>query len=161
VKILFDIGTQSFIKEEDLEENYSLNFYFGFRDNGNLPVYLNNANFGYVLLDQNIEIEKNDNPLNGLVLISTDQNFIFNKKFENLVPLKEYSLIFWSENSNIRKEETFTFILPQPEKPFESWIYNDDLHIWEAPIPRPEGDQIYIWSEKDKKWIKKTSPIIE
>ena len=35
-----------------------------------------------------------------------------------------------------------------PPKPFESWQLNG--LIWEAPIPKPEGD--YSWNEQKLEW---------
>jgi hypothetical protein len=37
------------------------------------------------------------------------------------------------------------------EKPFESWILNEDFD-WQAPIERPT-DGFYIWNEDDQSWI--------
>lgn len=57
-----------------------------------------------------------------------------------------------SYNGNIRKnyagigftydEERDAFIAP---KPFESWLLDEATCLWEAPIPRPEGN--YVWDE--------------
>ena len=42
------------------------------------------------------------------------------------------------------------FYSPQP---FDSWSLNSDF-IWEAPIPYPEGDDLYVWDEDSQAWIK-------
>lgn len=39
-----------------------------------------------------------------------------------------------------------------PPKPFESWILNEETCLWDAPIPRPEGDTPYIWDEDSQAW---------
>tara|TARA_R100000773_G_C4219240_1_gene117787 strand:+ start:217 stop:678 length:462 start_codon:yes stop_codon:yes gene_type:complete len=56
-----------------------------------------------------------------------------------------------------------------PPKPFASWTYNYETHVWEAPVaypdnpPKDQEDQgelfdtdkdeyIYKWNEKDQKW---------
>lgn len=42
------------------------------------------------------------------------------------------------------------FYLP---KPFPSWIRNEDLGIWEAPIAMPENiPHKYIWNESEISW---------
>jgi hypothetical protein len=38
-----------------------------------------------------------------------------------------------------------------PVTPFESWIWNDELNVWEAPILQPE-DGTYEWNEDTKSW---------
>lgn len=42
------------------------------------------------------------------------------------------------------------FVLP---KPYPSWIFNEDLWIWEPPIPYPTGDKYYVWNEETTSWI--------
>ena len=39
------------------------------------------------------------------------------------------------------------FISP---KPFASWILDEETCLWNAPIPRPEGD--YTWNEDEQSW---------
>lgn len=38
-----------------------------------------------------------------------------------------------------------------PPKVHESWVLNEDTCLWEAPVPRPEGD--YIWDEQAGDWV--------
>ena len=61
-----------------------------------------------------------------------------------------------SYNANFRKNfggvgttydsEKNAFIAP---KPFESWILNDSTCKWEAPIPKPDNENRYLWVEED------------
>lgn len=63
-----------------------------------------------------------------------------------------------SYNSNIRKqyagvgysydELADVFICPNP---FPSWTLNSE-HNWEAPTPRPEDENMYIWDEENLAW---------
>jgi hypothetical protein len=39
-----------------------------------------------------------------------------------------------------------------PKKPFNSWILNEDTCIWNAPVNRPEDDNIYSWNESTLTW---------
>lgn len=39
------------------------------------------------------------------------------------------------------------------EKPFPSWILNEDSCIWEPPTPMPIGNGIYVWDETTLQWI--------
>jgi hypothetical protein len=64
-----------------------------------------------------------------------------------------------SYNANIRKnyagigftfdEELDAFI---PPKPFESWLLVEETAQWVAPIPYPEDDLMYSWSEELGDW---------
>ena len=38
-----------------------------------------------------------------------------------------------------------------PPKPYESWVLNEDTCLWEAPVPRPEGD--FVWDEDAGDWM--------
>jgi hypothetical protein len=40
------------------------------------------------------------------------------------------------------------FISP---KPYDSWTL-DDNHDWQAPVAKPDDDQLYTWNETEKKW---------
>lgn len=36
---------------------------------------------------------------------------------------------------------------------FASWIWNDDLGEYEPPVPMPEDELHYVWSETEMNWI--------
>lgn len=65
-----------------------------------------------------------------------------------------------SYNGNIRKNyagigyvydsDRDAFI---PPKPFNSWVLNEDTCLWVAPVPRPEGEENYVWDELTTSWI--------
>ena len=64
-----------------------------------------------------------------------------------------------SYNNNIRKnfagvgmtyDQTRDAFIPK--KPFNSWILNQDTCIWEAPVAKPEDDNIYSWNEQTLSW---------
>ena len=46
-------------------------------------------------------------------------------------------------------EERNAFI---PPNPYNSWILNEDTCLWEAPIPMPDDDYIYMWDEESISW---------
>lgn len=46
-------------------------------------------------------------------------------------------------------EELDAFI---PPKPFDSWILNKEICLWESPIPEPETGNWY-WNESTLSWI--------
>jgi len=39
-----------------------------------------------------------------------------------------------------------------PQKPYESWILNENTCLWEAPIPYPNDGKIYFWNEETQNW---------
>ena len=39
-----------------------------------------------------------------------------------------------------------------PPKPFNSWILNETTCLWEAPVARPEDDNVYFWNESTLTW---------
>lgn len=36
--------------------------------------------------------------------------------------------------------------------PFKSWIYNEELSKWEAPVPKPIDENEYVWNETTLSW---------
>ena len=39
-----------------------------------------------------------------------------------------------------------------PPKPFNSWILNESTCQWEAPVAKPDDDNIYNWNETINNW---------
>jgi hypothetical protein len=39
-----------------------------------------------------------------------------------------------------------------PKKPFNSWILNEDTCLWNAPVTKPEDDNMYLWNESTLTW---------
>jgi len=39
-----------------------------------------------------------------------------------------------------------------PPKPFESWVLSEETCLWEAPIPKPDDENLYIWNEEIQNW---------
>ena len=39
-----------------------------------------------------------------------------------------------------------------PQKPYDSWILNEDACFWEAPIAYPTDGKEYIWNEENLSW---------
>ena len=46
-------------------------------------------------------------------------------------------------------EDRDAFISP---KPFASWTLNETTCKWEAPVNRPDDDNIYDWNETSNNW---------
>ena len=64
-----------------------------------------------------------------------------------------------SYNGNYRKNyaglgytynaELDAFISP---KPFDSWLLDEEICIWEAPVPYPTDGEEYTWNEETVTW---------
>ena len=39
-----------------------------------------------------------------------------------------------------------------PQKPFNSWVLNEDTCNWDAPISYPQDGKFYLWNEELKNW---------
>jgi hypothetical protein len=39
-----------------------------------------------------------------------------------------------------------------PKKPFNSWILNENTCNWEAPVNKPEDNNMYSWNELTLSW---------
>jgi hypothetical protein len=46
-------------------------------------------------------------------------------------------------------ENRDAFISP---KPFNSWILNETTCVWEAPVAKPQDDNMYFWNELTLAW---------
>ena len=40
-----------------------------------------------------------------------------------------------------------------PQKPYPSWVLNEEFCQWEAPIAYPSNGSAYKWDEDDKEWV--------
>lgn len=65
-----------------------------------------------------------------------------------------------SYNGNMRKNYAgigFTYDESRDafisQKPFNSWILNEDTCRWEAPTPMPTDGKMYRWDEDTLSWI--------
>jgi hypothetical protein len=39
-----------------------------------------------------------------------------------------------------------------PPKPYNSWILNETTCLWDAPVARPNDNNIYSWNEETQNW---------
>ena len=39
-----------------------------------------------------------------------------------------------------------------PPQPFPSWTLNESTCLWEAPVPYPDDNQMYLWNEETQQW---------
>lgn len=43
-----------------------------------------------------------------------------------------------------------------PPKPFPSWTLNADTALWDAPVPMPETEGMWVWDEDAQEWVDAT-----
>ena len=39
-----------------------------------------------------------------------------------------------------------------PQKPYASWILNEETCQWDAPVVKPDDGQRYFWNEETQQW---------
>ena len=83
--------------------------------------------------------------------LRTDQEFIVIERL-NLDMETDYELYLWAENNKEAFETTVTFTTPRPEQPYDSWTWNADIQVWEAPVSKPNDGQNYEWNEETQSW---------
>jgi len=37
-------------------------------------------------------------------------------------------------------------------QPYPSWTLNEDTCLWEAPVEKPDNDNLYTWNEETQTW---------
>lgn len=149
-----DIENKGWIYEPDINFDFSaIKINFGFRKDTQLPVYFNNLSFGYKITNNDLTIYEDSMPPEGIVYISTDQEIIHIFEIEKIKLGLEYYITVWAENDGERWEHIALFFVPIPEKPYESWIWNEEVDMWLPPIPYPDDDDnIYLWNEETVSW---------
>lgn len=40
-----------------------------------------------------------------------------------------------------------------PLSPFPSWVLDVATYSWKAPVPKPDGTGLYVWSEEKNQWV--------
>lgn len=65
-----------------------------------------------------------------------------------------------SYNSKIRKNYAgvgFSYDAQRdafiPQKPYPSWLLNEDTCVWYAPVPKPSDNKKYFWDEDTVSWV--------
>jgi hypothetical protein len=39
-----------------------------------------------------------------------------------------------------------------PPKPYASWLLDEFSCLWNAPVPRPNDEKMYLWDEESQSW---------
>lgn len=132
--------------------NFTYNYidlYISFKPKNNNFVF-ENLQFKYELIQNKEIIDKTTYPPQGMRYISSNEEFMICKRLKNIKPDEEYKLKLWIHNKGKAFETTTEFKGVRPQKPYESWVWNDDN--WQAPVVHPTGDKFYTWNEETLTW---------
>ena len=48
-----------------------------------------------------------------------------------------------------------------PQRPFASWVLDEETCLWNAPTPMPTDGKMYNWDEDSKSWVEFVLPVVE
>lgn len=83
----------------------------------------------------------------GKRVLRTSYNTMYNSRLDGGVPFRGN----YAGYGFFYSDELDVFI---PPKPHDSWVFDDTIMDWEAPMPYPEGGELWIWNEEETCWIK-------
>lgn len=63
----------------------------------------------------------------------------------------EVLLAVWATESGRRVEDEISFVVPRPQQPFLSWVWDEGG--WMPPVPHPNEDSMYAWDEDFQSWV--------
>lgn len=96
--------------------------------------------------EDNIDWEQHYGNFKGQVCKRTSYNTIGGQHTSGGTPFrKNYAGIGYTYDENLD-----AFI---PPKPFDSWTLNEDICMWESPVPHPNDGNIYQWDEENQEWV--------
>tara|TARA_B110000483_G_scaffold230863_1_gene296569 strand:+ start:24 stop:263 length:240 start_codon:yes stop_codon:yes gene_type:complete len=58
--------------------------------------------------------------------------------------------LMYIELKHSHKRKTMSEI---EEKPYPSWVWDDTLNTWLAPVSLPDDIWIYLWDENSISWV--------
>ena len=152
IYIIFDFERKTALIERDNVGSFCNDVFFGFTD-ATSKEDLKKLNFGFDFKKEKNTIKKMNFPPKGVKYIEFKNGYILSERL-NTEPDNLYDIIVWAKKDDVRIEKTFTLEIPKPTKPFESWVWNNELLHWEAPIPYPQDDKEYEWDEENQNWVK-------
>lgn len=144
----FDFKSNKWVHSVQPEFN-SFEYEIGFRYSEGPVVSFDNLKFGFDVSQNGETYLSLSFPPEGVSYIATDQIYLFDQRL-TLEPESNATIFVWAENSGIRHESSFVFVVPLPQQPFPSWTWDDGK--WAAPVPHPDDDGFYVWNEDEQTW---------
>jgi hypothetical protein len=132
--------------------SFFANIEIGFASSQDGPVVFDNLSFGYAVLDGGNELKSDSFPDDGVVYLSSDQDYVVADVVNDLTPEKEYKIAVWAVNAGERFESLLSFTTPRLPQPYPSWVYDEETKMWSAPVAPPADGEDYFWNEEELSW---------
>lgn len=145
-----DFNTQNWSLNTDELGSHGNTLFIGFTDKAPIVTF-KNLSFGFELKEDGNIRQYGQFPKPGVKYVQTDQEYLIAVQLET-VTTHTYELFLWAENDATRIEKTFTIEIPKPDKPFDSWLWNQEELTWNAPIEKPDNENYYTWNEEEQSW---------
>lgn len=56
-----------------------------------------------------------------------------------------------AEFTQLKRDEFYA------RQPYDSWLFDEDTFLWNAPVAYPEDGKDYIWNEETTSWVERES----
>lgn len=131
---------------------YSNDLYIGFTNDAPILDF-HNLRFGFTLsLEGSVEQEI-EYPTGNKSFERSDQEYLVSTRIPILIPGKLYTLSLWAENDSVNISDSFDIDVPYPDKPYDSWIWDEQSLKWSAPKQKPKDSNKYTWDEETTSWV--------
>jgi|TARA_Y100000296_G_scaffold40341_1_gene46521 hypothetical protein len=114
---------------------------------------------GVILKNGETVIGSKTIPAEGVTIISSNQACLDSFRC-SWVPDMVIDIEVWMEQTSGRKEGKYQLTVPRPPKRYASWVWDDDLKIWDTPISYPDDGKYgfklqiaYRWDEGTVSWV--------
>lgn len=145
-----DFNTQNWSLNTDELGSHENTLFIGFTDEAPI-VSFKNLSFGFELKEDGNIKQYGQFPKPGVKYVQTDQEYLVAVQLKT-VTTYTYELFLWAENDATRIEKTFTIEIPKPDKPYDSWLWDQEKLTWNAPIEYPNDGRFYTWNEETQNW---------
>jgi len=154
VKIITDLAHKTFsLETKDIDPYYDyVDLKFSFSLDGNTEVEFNNLSFGYSVFFEDFLLGADTYPKNNIEYISNGQDYLELSRVFGFRPNRNYEIEIVVNHSEESFSANLSFEVPKLDQPYKSWIWNDELIKWEAPIAFPEDGNFYTWNEETQSW---------
>lgn len=126
----------------------------GFKFGGSPVDTFDNLFFGFSATVDGSKVFEKSYPPEGIRYVATDQKYLSNDRVLLSVNDKVVFRV-WAENAGQRYEGETVFVVPIPDSPYPSWVW--DGEDWQPPVPYPSespanGDG-WAWDEESLSWV--------
>jgi hypothetical protein len=154
MKLIIDLKHKTFnLESESIDPQYNyFDLEFLFVSDGASGIVFDNLSFEYTAFYEDLVLNSGKYPPKNIQYVSSGQEYLELSRISGIRPNREYRIDVVVNHSNESFSESITFEVPKLNQPYDSWIWNDELVIWESTIPYPEDGNFYTWNEIDQAW---------